>query len=101
MLRQLDEISANRNMYRVRVEQAEGYIDHLLRPLQHAPDSHVPPLALAQRTTTEFEGVRDTAKAVKEWIRDIKEKGERIIEDVKESCQGMDLGHQRKRRADH
>ncbi|XP_059070319.1 uncharacterized protein LOC131070828 [Cryptomeria japonica] len=59
--------------------KAEGYIDQLLRPLHDAPESHIPPTTLAQRTTTKFEGVRDTAKAVKEWMRSIKERGEQII----------------------
>lgn len=82
MLRQLDEMTAERDMYRARAKQAEGYIDHLLRPLQHASESHVPPLALAQKTTTEFEGVHDTAKAVKEWVQSIKKKAKKIINDV-------------------
>lgn len=93
MLRQLDKMIAERDMYRAHIEQGEGYIDHLLKPLQHAAKSHVPPLALAQRTTNKFEGVRDIAKAVREWIRDIKEKGEKIIEDVKEMAHHRETIH--------
>lgn len=91
ILRQLEEITAEKDMYRARADQAEGYIDQLLRPLHNASESHIPPTTLAQRTTTDFEGVQDTAKAVREWIQDIKKRGEQILKEVKEMALHREL----------
>ncbi|XP_057818534.1 uncharacterized protein LOC131031433 [Cryptomeria japonica] len=91
ILRQLEEITAEKDMYWACAEQAKGYINQLLRPLHNASESHIPPTALVQRTTTEFEGVQDTAKAVKEWMQDIKKKGEQILKEVKEMALHREL----------
>lgn len=82
ILRQLDEMTAKRDMYWARVEQVEGYIDHLLMLLQHTTKSHVPPLALVQKTTAKFEGVHDIAKAVREWIKNVRARGRQVIKDA-------------------
>lgn len=84
-------MTIERDAYRACAQQAKGYIDHLLRPLQHVVESHIPPLALAQKTTTKFEGVCDTAKAVREWIRSLKTRGKRIIKDVRDVAINIQL----------
>lgn len=75
-------MTAERAMYKARVEQAKNYIDHLLKPLQHANEANVPLAALTQKRAAEFENVWGTTKATREWIEDVTWMVDQIMEDV-------------------